>query len=325
MENMLGLINKLEGRRIGIIGDIMLDHYIWSSVERISPEAPVPIAMMRDESYQLGGAGNVAINIRQLGGVPVIFGAVGRDNYGRQVIEILESNQMPIDGVIVDQSRPTTVKTRVIADNHHLLRIDREQLDALKDEVALDLLQRFESHLESLDAVILEDYNKGVLVESAIGKITGLCRGAKKITAVDPKFYNFFEYQGVTVFKPNLSELERAIGKRLATFKERAEASLELVKRLNAEYVLLTLGEGGMLLTHHDGEQDHIPTKAIEVYDVSGAGDTTIAVMTLAMAGGGSPGESAALANYAAGIVCGKVGVGAVSLDELHRVLRTAS
>ncbi|HKX27834.1 MAG TPA: PfkB family carbohydrate kinase, partial [Blastocatellia bacterium] len=305
MEILSHLIDTFNGRRIGIVGDLMLDHYMWSSVERISPEAPVPIAFLRHESYQLGGAGNVAINIRQLGGVPVIFGAVGHDSFGHQIIEILENNGMPIDGIIVDQSRSSTVKTRVIAENHQLLRIDREQVDPLSRETSLDLLARFESLLDGLDAVIIEDYNKGVVTEPVIKSVTGMCRSANKIVTVDPKFYNFFEYQGVTVFKPNLNEFERAIGKRLGTFEERVAASRELVKRLNAQYVLLTLGEAGMLLTHQSGEHHHIPTKAIEVYDVSGAGDTTIAVMTLALAGGGQPKESAALANYAAGVVCG--------------------
>jgi len=308
--NRLEEIQKsFAGKRIAVVGDLMLDRYFWGTVSRISPEAPVPVVEVDEESTRLGGAANVANNIAALGGVPLMIGVVGKD-IGADILQnLVAGNGFPTGGIVVDDSRPTTIKTRVIAHSQHVVRIDQEEKVDLNADTQARVLASLESQIASLDGIILEDYNKGVLTKGLIKSVIKLAKDHKKTITVDPKFNNFFDYQGVSVFKPNRKETEEALGRPLHTFQDIETAARELFTRLNAENVLLTLGEKGMLLLERNGSLAHVETKTRNVADVSGAGDTVIATLTLAMVAGATVTESAALANYAGGIVCGEIGI----------------
>lgn len=297
------------GKRIAVVGDLMLDRYFWGSVARISPEAPVPVVEVESESTRLGGAANVANNIASLGGIPVMIGVIGKDDGGKTLKNIIEEQRFPTTGIVVDDSRPTTIKTRVIAHSQHVVRIDREAKNDISEEVQLKLLKSLEFQLDEIQGIILEDYNKGVLAKGLIVRIIELAKKKKKIVAVDPKFDNFFDYKGVTVFKPNRKETEEALGTRLSSEESIRKAGKELLNRLDTENVLLTLGERGMMLFERSGGISSIPTAARRVADVSGAGDTVISTLTMALASGANIWESATLANLAGGIVCGEVGI----------------
>jgi rfaE bifunctional protein kinase chain/domain len=308
--NRLETIQKsFAGKRIAVVGDLMLDKYFWGTVSRISPEAPVPVVEVDEESTRLGGAANVANNIASLGGVPIMIGVVGMDIGADLLRNLVAGNGFPTDGIIADGSRPTTIKTRVIAHGQHVVRIDQEEKEYLNADTEVRVFASLESQISSLDGIILEDYNKGVLSKGLIKSVIKLAKDHKKTITVDPKFHNFFDYQGVSVFKPNRKEAEEALGRRLHTYQEMETAARELFNRLNAENVLLTLGENGMLLLERNGSIAHVESKTRNVADVSGAGDTVIATLTMAMVAGASVIESAALANYAGGIVCGEVGI----------------
>lgn len=311
----------MKGKQIAVVGDLMLDRYIWGTVTRISPEAPVPVVDMDQEQIRLGGAANVANNIRALGGEAVLVGVIGADNSGAQLLSLLAENSFTAGGIVTDRSRHTTVKTRVIAYNQHVVRIDREtkrDIARTTQEIILEFLTR---NIRSFDGIIIEDYNKGVVVLPLIRRLTALANKTDTIITIDPKFNNFFEYKHVTVFKPNRKEVEEALGSHLSTDEEVLQAGRKLMKRLLAKNILLTRGEHGMTLFEQDGTVSHVPTKARNVADVSGAGDTVIATLTLAMAGGATAREAAALANYAGGVVCGYVGIVPIDRSELQRAV----
>jgi D-glycero-beta-D-manno-heptose-7-phosphate kinase len=301
--------NGFAGKRVAVVGDLMLDRYFWGKVSRISPEAPVPVVEIDDESTRLGGAANVANNIASLGGVPMMIGVVGNDAGAESLRMLVSEKGFPTNGVVVDSSRPTTIKTRVIAHGQHVVRIDQEEKVDLNVEAQGRVFAALENQIKFLDGIILEDYNKGVLTKGLIQSIIRLAKDHKKPITVDPKSNNFFEYQGVSVFKPNRKEAEEALGRRIHTFEDMERAARDLLAKLSAENVLLTLGEKGMILLERNGSLSHVETKARHVADVSGAGDTVIATLTMAMVAGASVRESAALANYAGGIVCGEVGI----------------
>ncbi len=303
------LYDRFAGKRIAVVGDLMLDRYFWGTVTRISPEAPVPVVEVESESTRLGGAANVANNIAALGGIPLMMGVVGDDASGKVLKGIIEELHFPISGIVIDESRPTTVKTRVIAHNQHVVRIDHEEKSDIDASTQQKLQRVLEREIDNLDGIILEDYNKGVLAKSLIVGVIEMARKKGKIVAVDPKFNNFFEYKGVTIFKPNRKETEEALGTRLYRKESIEKAGRELLQRLQAENVLLTLGERGMALFERSGEVSTIPTAARKVADVSGAGDTVVSTLTMALAAGADIRESATLANVAGGIVCGEVGI----------------
>jgi rfaE bifunctional protein kinase chain/domain len=303
------IYDEFAGKRIAVVGDLMLDKYYWGKVGRISPEAPVPVVEVESESTRLGGAANVANNIASLGGIPLMVGVVGKDDAGNLLKKIIEELNFPLSGIVLDESRPTTVKTRVIAHSQHVVRIDHEEKTDVDDGVQQKLLKVLEDQMDAIDGIIMEDYNKGVLTKELIVGITTMARKKKKIIAVDPKFNNFFHYKDVTVFKPNKKETEEALGVRLHTEQAVEKAGKDLLQRLNVENVLLTMGEKGMTLFEGSGSISSIPTAARKVADVSGAGDTVVSTLTMALAAGASIRESAALANVAGGIVCGEVGI----------------
>ncbi|MBI5476602.1 MAG: D-glycero-beta-D-manno-heptose-7-phosphate kinase [Ignavibacteriales bacterium] len=311
----------MKGKRIAVIGDLMLDRYIWGNVSRISPEAPVPVVDMEQEQVRLGGAANVAMNIKSLGGDPLLIGIIGDDNSGRQLSDLMRENKFSTDGIITDTTRPTTVKTRVIANSQHIVRIDRERKSDISPVIQNKLLDILRKNISTVDGIIIEDYNKGVVVKELIGEIVTLANKQNKIVTVDPKFNNFFEYKNVTVIKPNRKEAEEAMGVRLKTNDDILAAGKNLMEKLQSKNVLLTRGEHGMSLFESNGKISHMPTKALNVADVSGAGDTVISTLTMALASGATIKEAATMANFAGGIVCGYIGIVPIQPNELKEII----
>ncbi len=312
------LFSQFQSRFVAVIGDVMLDRYIWGSVTRISPEAPVPVVDVLSESNHLGGASNVAMNVRSLGAVPVLFGVVGADDNANVLRGIFERERIITDFLVQDNARPTTVKTRIIAGSQHVARIDYEDRQAVSADTTRRLLDRLENHLSSINVIILQDYNKGVIGHDLIHQVIELAQRRGIPVLVDPKYSNFFEYRSVTVFKPNRKETEDALKLRLSGEDSFVDAARALRQRLGCEHVLLTLGEKGMLLLRSDDSVIRVPTKARKVADVSGAGDTVIATLAVAMAGGADMTEAAYIANFAGGLVCEEVGIVPIDRDLLY-------
>jgi rfaE bifunctional protein kinase chain/domain len=315
------LKNNFEGKRIAVIGDMMLDGYFWGDVKRISPEAPVPVLEVGEEFFRFGGAANVALNIATLGGTPIPIGVIGNDNYGAIFSSLLNESKISADGILIDESRPTTTKTRVIADSQHVVRIDKESKDDLNSKMEGKIFDYFKNNMNDLDGIILQDYNKGVLTESLIKKIVAEANVMNILITVDPKFDNFWSYKDVTVFKPNRKETEAKLGLKITTPKDVSFAGSKLLEKLNAQYVLLTLGEEGIAVFKKGKEEKRMPTKARKVADVSGAGDTVISTLTLSLAAGADILEASYLANYAGGIVCGEVGIVPVDKEKLFTTI----
>jgi rfaE bifunctional protein kinase chain/domain len=315
------LFDNFIGKRVAVIGDLMIDKYIWGNVSRISPEAPVPVLEVESESTRLGGAANVANNIKSLGAEPILLGVVGDDEAGANLKNILKEMGLTDQAVIVDPQRPTTVKTRVIAHNQHVVRLDHETSKEIDLQVVRRISDMLKSMVSEVDAILMEDYNKGMLTKELLDTVIKFAKNNDKIVNVDPKRNNFFEYKYVTVFKPNRKETENALGLPVATDEQAVTAAKELLKRLECENVLLTRGEKGMTLFERDGSFAHIPTKARKVADVSGAGDTVISTLTVALAAGATVKEAAAIANHAGGIVCGEVGVVTVDREVLFNAV----
>lgn len=320
-ERLLSLKKNFEGKRIAVIGDMMLDGYYWGDVKRISPEAPVPVLEVEEEFFRFGGAANVALNIATLGAVPVPVGVIGYDNYGTIFSSLIKENNIDDGGIFVDDERPTTTKTRVIANRQHVVRIDKESKVPINGRVEERISLYIANIINSLDGIILQDYNKGVLTPSIIQKIISLANNKNVLITVDPKFDNFFEYKDVTVFKPNRKEAETVLGIKIRNDEEISSAGKELLTRLGAKYLLLTLGENGIAVFANDKSEKRMPTKARKVADVSGAGDTVISTLTLALASGADIYEASYLANYAAGIVCGEVGIVPIDKEKLFETV----
>lgn len=317
-QRLNSLLDTLNGKTIAVIGDLMLDSYIWGKVNRISPEAPVPVVDVETEQVRLGGAANVAHNIKSLGGKPLLVGVLGDDSSGKKLLNIIRENAFPVDGIVVDHTRPTTVKTRIIAHSQHVVRIDRESREEISYTIQNGILETLLRNSEAIDGIIIEDYNKGVVVKSLIHQIIKWANQHKKPITVDPKYNNFFEFADVTVFKPNRKEVEEVLGLRMNDDHEVITAGKKILERLNSSSVLLTRGEQGMSLFEKDGSVTHVPTKARSVADVSGAGDTVIATLTMALVGGATIREASTLANIAGGIVCGSVGIVPIDKNELR-------
>lgn len=303
-----------------VVGDVMLDTYLWGNASRISPEAPVPVVKVGEESRALGGAANVATNVVALGAGCSIAGVVGDDSAGRELVRELEQAGIDATGLAVLADRPTTVKTRVMVRHQQVARYDRESDTDLAESDALTVQRAIEQRVAAVDGVVLEDYNKGVLVPAIIRATIEAAKAADKPVIVDPKFRRFFDYAGATVFKPNLVELGAAM--REPPRAESREWLHDTRKELNCRHLLVTLGEGGMALATGDGDFLRIPAVAKSVYDVSGAGDTVTACIAVALSVGATIEEAAVLANHAAGIEVSKAGVATVTPDELRDVVR---
>jgi rfaE bifunctional protein kinase chain/domain len=313
-DRLAALLEAARDRRVIVVGDAMLDVYLRGDVERISPEAPVPVVRVRERRYALGGAANVAHNVAALGAQCDLVAAVGADRGG----EILRGMLRDIDAdgsALVEVDRPTTTKTRIVARSQQLVRVDEEDDADLSGDEVDRLLAAVHSAIARGDALVLEDYNKGVLVPRVITAAVSAARQRGMPVVVDPKYRNFFHYRGATVFKPNRRELEAALG--AAVDIDHPEALPETFRRLGVEHLLLTLGERGMALFASDGSVRRVPTVAREVYDVVGAGDTVTAYLASILAAGGNVGEAAVIANYAAGVEVSKLGAATVTADEV--------
>ena len=300
--------------KIAIVGDAMLDIYLRGDVDRISPEAPVPVVRVRERKLALGGAANVAQNVAALGAVGELVAAVGDDASGAELRAMLTAMGAPARG-LVKTDRPTTTKTRVVARGQQVVRVDEETDTDLAGAEVEALLAAVERAVADSQALILEDYNKGVLVEQVIARAIGAATRKGIPVIVDPKYKNFFAYRGATVFKPNRRELEAALG--AAVDLEHPEALPAVMARLGVERLLLTLSERGMVLIDTDAVVRRIPATAREVYDVVGAGDTVTAYLAAMMASGATAMEAAVIANYAAGVEVGKLGAATVSPVEI--------
>jgi rfaE bifunctional protein kinase chain/domain len=314
----LNTLNKnFRNKKIAVIGDMMLDCYFWGDVKRISPEAPVPVVEVENEFFRFGGAANVALNIVKLGCKPLPVGIIGADTYGTIFTKLMKENKLSSEGILIDSSRPTTAKTRVIADKQHVVRIDKENKEYLNETMQSKLFSFIKKNIKKFDGIILQDYNKGVLTPGIIRNVIELANKNDVLITVDPKFNNFFNYKRTTVFKPNRKEAEDVLGKKIRTDKDISYAGKELLERLEAKYILLTLGADGIAIFEKNKEEKRMPTKARKVADVSGAGDTVISTLTVALAAGANILEASYLANYAGGIVCEEVGIIPIEIDKL--------
>lgn len=311
------IISGFHRAKILVVGDLILDEFIWGKVTRISPEAPVPVVWVDSESFMPGGASNVANNIRALGGEVFLAGVVGDDHRGNILRSVLSDKGVHCEGIITDAGRPTTQKTRVIAHHQQVVRIDREEVRPISDAVLKNILGYIESTISKVDALILEDYGKGVIVSKLVREAVRMARKYKKVVTVDPKETHISYYRGTTTITPNHHEAGAAVGFKIKDDVTLVKAGKKLLMKLGCESVLITRGENGMALFQKGKPLIKIPTIAQEVFDVSGAGDTVISAYTLARAGKATALDAAHISNCAAGIVVGKVGVAVTSQEEL--------
>ncbi|MBN1756433.1 D-glycero-beta-D-manno-heptose-7-phosphate kinase [bacterium] len=304
-------------QKVIVLGDSMLDEYIWGVVERISPEAPVPVVDVQTTSLRLGGAANVAWNLKKLGAEPILVSIVGEDPTSQRLMELLSQEKIASKSLITDYSRPTTLKTRIIAHHQQVVRVDRENREDIDSPILEEVLAVFRTNLPHADGVIISDYGKGLLTREMVQEVIHSCRKQQKFIAVDPKEKYFQYYKGISIITPNVHETETALKTRIRSEDELVAAGEKLLKMLEAKNVLITRGEKGMSLFQQNGDYYYLPTVAKEVYDVTGAGDTVTASLTLAAISGASYFEAAYISNHSAGIVVGEVGTAAVTLDKL--------
>ena len=316
------IVSQFHRARVLVVGDLILDEFIWGNVSRISPEAPVPVVWVDSENFMPGGASNVANNIRSLGGEVHLAGVVGDDSRGETLLALLRKKGVHCEGIFADKHRPTTQKTRVIAHHQQVVRIDREELKPIPELVTKQILAYIRQRIETVDAVIIEDYGKGVIVPRLVQAIVQMAKKHGKIISVDPKETHFSYYRGVTTLTPNHHEASAAIGFKIKDDSTLEKAGRQMLRRLGCESVLITLGENGMAIFEDKKRMVRIPTVAQEVFDVSGAGDTVISALTLALASGASTIDAAHISNCAAGIVVGKVGVAVTTQQELIGSIR---
>ena len=317
-DRVLHFIQRMKSSRVVVVGDIMLDRYLTGDTERLSPEAPVPVVTVRERHAALGGAANVAANVAAMGAKCLLVGAVGDDADGATIRQELAVARLEDRYVLTIAGRPTTSKTRIIARSQQIVRID-DEVDTLVEGADLNrLIAAAREALADADALLLEDYNKGALPPALILAVMEVARRRGIPVVVDPKYRQFFEYSGATVFKPNRRELESALG--AAVDLQNGNALPEVLSRLKVDNLLVTLGADGMVLVTKDGTLTQIPSIARQIYDVSGAGDTVTAWLGTALAAGASVREAAQLANYAAGVEVGKPGVATVSPEEVLAV-----
>ncbi len=320
MIELKNIFASFSDKKIIVVGDVMIDTYLKGIVNRISPEAPVPIVEFKGREHRLGGAANVALNLKALGAKPFICSVIGKDEEGELFNKCLNENNLSSKGLLQSDERITTVKTRVIGNNQQLLRVDHEITTPINSLTEFALIEKVKEvvTVENADAIIFEDYNKGILTPEVIKSLIAFANEQKIITTVDPKLENFFCYENVTLFKPNLKELREGLGKRFE-MSERAvflEGIAELKAKLNPKYTFVTLSEHGVYINNED--EDHfISAHLRDITDVSGAGDTVISVATLCLVCGLDAKQVAEIANLAGGLVCEKVGVSTVDREKL--------
>lgn len=317
-------IDRFSEAKVLVIGDIIMDEYVWGDVSRISPEAPVPVVEVKRETKMLGGAANVIHNIATLGAKPTLCGVVGQDHAGKAIINEINNMGLTSDGIVLEQGRPTSIKTRVVARNQQVVRFDRETRTDIRPESIENLLIFIGENLDGLDAIVVADYGKGVIsatLMKGLRKLIQSAPGESVKIAVDPKTGNFEYYHGVDVITPNHHEAGIFCRFEIVDEETLVRAGKQMLKELNCRSVLITQGKDGMTLFENGGEIIHIPTVAKNVFDVTGAGDTVIGTFSLALASGLDLKSAAVLSNYAAGIVVGEVGTSTVSAEELKKLI----
>lgn len=325
------IFSQWGAHKILILGDVMLDEYLWGNVSRISPEAPVPVVEILKESMKLGGAANVALNIKALGDEPILVGVIGKDKNGERMREALNSVQITDEGIFAEDSRQTTIKTRVIAHSQQVVRADREDTQEISSELVdriIDFVKKKigaespEQSRREVSALIISDYGKGVITSQLLSELIDLCRKNHIFIGVDPKETHFLNYKKVSLITPNHTEAAFAYGKKIKDEDLLKEVGWGLMDRLKAEAMLITRGERGMSLFEQNKSLTHFPTRAKRVYDVTGAGDTVISTFTCAFAAGASYKEAALISNHAAGMVIGEVGTAQITKEQLTEELK---
>lgn len=309
------IISRFRSLRILVLGDFMLDHFVMGRVDRISPEAPVPIVDVDREEFHLGGAGNVVMNGKSLDAQMIPLGVIGNDWAGERIRELFLEEQLSSDGLLTSE-RPTTLKTRILAHQQQVVRVDREQRTPISNELQSQLVNQFMEVIDSVDGIIVSDYAKGTLTPALLAKILPEARKREKLVCLDPKTRHFSSYTPVTVITPNQAEAASLLGYPIVTQEDLMDAANRILKLIDCKALLITRGDKGMAL-FSNGELTLVPTKAREVYDVTGAGDTVVTTICLALAAGAKMIEAVELANAAAGIVVGKIGTATVTAAEL--------
>jgi len=317
------IIENFSRAEVLVVGDIMADHFIWGRVSRISPEAPVPVVEVREDSFMLGGCANVLNNIVAMGGRVYVTGVVGSDETGRRLLAEVRKRGVDTGGIVVEEGRPTTLKTRIVAHGQQVVRFDLEQRKALEAKSIRKILSYIRSVRDGLGALVISDYNKGVVTGPLLNGIRKEIAGRPIVTCVDPKQRDFSLYEGFDIITPNIHEAGNAAGEELQNGRDHVRVGMKLMEKYDFKAILITRGDEGLSLFEKDGRIRHsaFPTEAREVFDVTGAGDTVIGVYALCMAAGASFREAAYIANHAAGIVVGKVGTATATREELKRVL----
>lgn len=319
------LFESFKAKKIIVLGDIMIDAYLSGKVNRVSPEAPVPIVHHLHQETRLGGAGNVALNLLSLGASVTMCSAVGQDKEGAILLDLLKKKNISSEGIVQLKNRQTTIKTRIIGNHQQLVRIDNEQTNDISVDEETKLLQQLELSLQKgCDAIIFQDYNKGILTKNVITESIALAKKYNVITTVDPKLKNFLSYEGVTLFKPNLKELQEGLGITINLKKDKNSfyaVIKQLIDKINVEVAFITLSEDGVFIKNEQ-EEFHISAHQRAISDVSGAGDTVISVATLCLTAGISIKKVAEIANLAGGIVCEYRGVVAISAQQLYNEVK---
>ncbi|MCG8615381.1 MAG: D-glycero-beta-D-manno-heptose-7-phosphate kinase [Desulfobacterales bacterium] len=314
-------INSFKTLKAMVVGDLMIDEYLWGSVDRISPEAPVPVVAVEKENHTLGGAGNVINNLVAMGANVFAIGTAGTGKAGQMIFEQLKALGVETAGIVSEPDRPTTRKTRVIASNQQVLRIDKEVKRRISDKTLERLVRIIRDRIRDTDLVIISDYDKGLVTRELVAAVTDMARQHGVLTLADPKSLDFTKYTGVSVLTPNQKEAGLAAGMDIHGPEDLETAGVKLTTRAGLERLLITCGKDGMVLFEKDKDTITIESKARQVFDVSGAGDTVISLLGLGLAGGADFEAAAQVANTAAGIVVGKVGTATASIDELKQAL----
>jgi rfaE bifunctional protein kinase chain/domain len=324
LKRLRQILDRAGSKRILVIGDLMLDEFVWGKVGRISPEAPVPVVEVTHESYFPGGAANVARNLREFVDRVSVIGLIGKDLSGQQLRDLLADRKIDISDAVEDEKFGTIVKTRIIARNQQVVRVDREKIAAPSTKQISRVVDTVRKRLNDFDAIIFEDYGKGFLAAELVAQVARHARAAKKIVTADPNPHNLIDWSGMTAVKPNRAEafLAAGIPNRDADLPPKEDVDLvhagkELMRKWGTQHLLITLGEHGVMFFEKGKHPHHIPTKARDVFDVSGAGDTAIAIFTLALVCNATPLEAAQIANYASAVVVGKLGTATVTREEL--------
>ena len=321
-DHLLGLLAGIETPRVLIVGDLMIDRYVHGEVSRISPEAPIAVLAARSADEKLGGAGNVAWNLRAMGADVDLLGVIGTDGWGTNLRKLLKDAGVDVDGLVTDPTRPTALKTRMMSGVQQMLRIDWEDTSPVLGDAQAALLERVAKLVGRADAVVLSDYGKGVLTPEVLQAVIGAARERKLPVLVDPKGTDYARYRGATLMTPNRKEAEQALGRKLPDLAAVEDGARELIEIASMDATLITLGSEGIYYRAADGTAGHDPAQARAVFDVTGAGDTVVAHLALYLAAGLSLGDSVALANQAAGIVVARLGTNAVTREELRARLR---